>query len=123
MRGLALLAICAAQTWAQPPVNRREFRLEELRTPPGFAVTVFANLSVAPRLMAFGPNGVLYVAARDAGMVLAVPSPNRSVTVLRGLNGPHSVAFRGNDLYVAVNDGVMRYRDAITADLTVRGAG
>ena len=96
MRGLLLLAAFVAHSGAQPPVGVRPFRLDELQTPPGFTVTVFATLPVAPRLMTFGPNGVLYVAARDAGQVLAVPSPNRSVTVLRGLNGPlHRDRFPG----------------------------
>ena len=123
MKRLMVLAFFAVRSWTQPPVDVRPFRMDELQTPPGFAVTVFATLSVAPRLMTFGPNGVLYAAARYAGTVLAVPSPNRSVTVLQGLNGPHSVAFRGNDLYVAVDDGVLRFRDAVSVDLVVRSAG
>src|SRR5262245_50318540 len=102
LRRIAILAICGVCVQAQPPVYRRPFRLDELRTPPGFEVTVFATLSGAPRLMAFGPNGVLYVALRDAGEIAAVPSANSSVVALRGLNGPHSVTFRGEDLYVAV---------------------
>ena len=66
--------------------------------------------------------GVLYAAARDAGQVLPVPAPNRSVPVLQGLHGPHSVTFRGNDLYVAVDDGVLRFHDAVTNELVIRGA-
>src|SRR5262249_32010041 len=31
------------------------------------------------------------------------------------------LAFRGNDLYISVDDGVLRFRDAVTADLVIRG--
>ena len=123
MRGLVLWAMAMAAAWAQPPVTGRPFRLEELHTPPGFVVTVFANLNVAPRLITFAPNGVLYAAARDAGQVIAVREGQAPVVVLRDLKGPHSLAFRGNDLYVAVNDGVLRFRDAVTDGLAIRGAG
>jgi len=119
---LVFYAGIAISAWAQPPVNPRPFHLEELHTPPGFDVTVYASLSGGPRLMTFGPGGVLYVALRDAGVIAAVPAPNQSVTVLRQLNHPHSVAFRGNDLYVAVDNAVLRFRDAVTADLVVRSA-
>jgi glucose/arabinose dehydrogenase len=108
--------------WAQPAVDPRDFRLDELQTPVGFEVSVYATLYGGPRLMAFGPNGVLYVAVRDAGIVAAVPAANQSTTVLQDLNHPHSVIFRGNDLYVAVDDAVLRFRDAVTADLVVRSS-
>jgi glucose/arabinose dehydrogenase len=104
-------------------VVARPFRLEELKVPPGFQVSIFAKLSVSPRLIAFGPNGVLYASARDAGMVIAVREHKDSVVVLRDLNGPHSISFRGNDLYIAVNDGVLRFRDAVTDDLLIRSPG
>jgi glucose/arabinose dehydrogenase len=119
---IALLAVCIAGCWAQPPVNPRPFRLNELHTPAGFEINIFAALYGAPRLMTFGPNGVLYVALRDAGTIAAVPSRNQIVAVLQGLNGPHSVAFRGSDLYVAVNDGVLRFHNAVTPDLIVNSA-
>lgn len=119
-----LLAISLlAATRAQPPVGSRSFKLEELKTPPGFEVSVFARVSGGPRLMTFGPNGVLYVAARAGRSVVAIPSPNQPIQVLRGLNGPHSLAFRNGDLYVSVDDGVLRFRNAVTSDLVIRSAG
>lgn len=92
--------------------------MEELKTPPGYEVSVFGAVGGA-RHMAVGPNGVLYVAARGAGTVVAIPSAGRMVTVLRGLNGPHTLEFRNGDLYVAVNDGVMRFANAVTEGLTI----
>src|SRR5262245_45757914 len=104
LAGFVLLILPAA---AQPPA--RPFRIEELRTPPGYEVSVYATVSGGPRHLAFGPNGVLYLAARSAGAVVAIQERGRSVAVLRGLNGPHSLTFRENDLYVSVNDGVLRF--------------
>jgi hypothetical protein len=100
MRGLLLFALSAASGWAQPPVVARPFRLEELKVPPGFEVSIFARLSVSPRLIAFGPNGVLYAAARDAGMVIAVREHKDSVVVLRDLNG-HTASHSEETIYTS----------------------
>lgn len=120
MRGTAiaigfLFALPAFPQAAGP----RPFRLEELKTPPGFEVSVYGVVRGA-RHMAFGPNQVLYVAARSANQVVAVRSEGETVVVLRNLNGPHSLEFRGEDLYVSVNDGVLRFRNAVTEDLVIR---
>ncbi len=100
--------------------GNRPFRLEELSVPAGFEVSVHANVIRGPRHMAFGPNGVLYVAARGSNSIVAVPEAGRTVPVLERLNGPHSIAFREGSLYVAQNDGVIRFDDAVTEDLIVR---
>jgi glucose/arabinose dehydrogenase len=114
---IAMLFLAAAQ--AQPLVSQRPLRLEELRTQAGFEVSLFATGLGGPRLMAFGPNNVLYAATLD-GTVVAIPQPNQAVIALRGLNTAQSLAFRGNDLYVSTNAGVVRYRNAVTADLVIR---
>jgi glucose/arabinose dehydrogenase len=114
---LALLPVWgAAQTAASRP-----FRLEELRTPPGFEVSVWARVGGTPRLMTIGPNGVLYVAARSSGQILAIPERDRAIAVARGLNGPHSLEFRDGYLYVAQNDGVVRLANAVTPDYVIPG--
>lgn len=105
---------------AQPPVNYRPFRLDELKTPAGFEVTVYASVPGEPRLMTFGPNGVLYVAARGAGAIYAVPTANTTVRVLGALRGPHSVFFQGNTLYIAADDGIYLAGNAVTDDLAIR---
>jgi len=119
MRGLLVFLAAGAFAQAQN-VNSRTFRLEELKTPPGFEVSVYARVNGSPRLMTVGPNGVLYVAARG-GSVAAIPTANRVVIARSGLSGPHSVTFRGNDLYVAQNDGLIVFRNAVTEDLVIRG--
>jgi glucose/arabinose dehydrogenase len=115
-----LLSVCLSSAVFGQVANNRPFRIEELRTPPGYEVSVYANMAGAPRHIGFGPNGVLYVAARNGGNIVAVPERGRTVVALRGLNGPHTIEFRGNDLYIGVNDGVVRFRDAVTEDLVIR---
>lgn len=119
MRVGLLSAVCIQAAFSQA-AGPRQFRIEELRTPPGYEVSVYATVGGAPRHMAFGPNGVLYVAARNGGNVVAIPERGRTVIALRGLNGPHTLVFRDNDLWVAVNDGVVRFSDPTPADFVIR---
>lgn len=118
MRFLIPLTLFAPAAWPQA-ANSRPFRIEELRTPPGFEVSVYATVPGGPRHMAFGPNGALYVAARNNGGVVAVPSQGRVVTAVRGLSGPHSLVFRDSVLFVSVNDRVIRLPDAVTESLVI----
>lgn len=114
------LVLAAAATGAYgQAASRRIFRIEELRTPPGFEVSVWARPGGEPRLMAVAPNGVLY-AALYGGQIVALPERDRVVIVARGLSRPHSLAFRDGSLYVAVADGVVRFDDAVTSDLVIR---
>jgi glucose/arabinose dehydrogenase len=117
MKSLWTLAVMLLPALAQQPVNSRAFRLGELRTPPGFEVSVYVRLNGTPRLMTFGPNGVLYAAAGST--VFAVPGADQQVIVLTALSGAHALQFRGNDLYLAANNGVYRFRDAVTDDLVI----
>lgn len=120
MKRAALFFALSLPAWPQAAGNR-VFRVEELKTPPGYEVSVWANVLRAPRHMAFGPNGVLYVAARGTGSIVAIPEAGRTVVARSGLAGPHSLVFRGNDLYVAMDNAVVRFRDAVTENLIVAG--
>jgi len=90
----------------------------DLVVPAGFTVTVFAADVTNARLMAFSPDGVLFVARQSKGDVVALPDRNRdgkadSVdVVLADLTRPHSVAFNGGYLYVATNPAVLRVKYA-----------
>ena len=120
MRCLFAALLPAVCLHAQPAVTARPFQLSELRTQPGFEVSVYTRISAGPRFMTFGPNGVLYIAARDNGSIVAVPAANTNVVAARGLNQPNSLVFSGNDLYVGTIDAVLRFRDAVTGDFVIR---
>ncbi|NTW97928.1 MAG: hypothetical protein HGB28_05190 [Oscillochloris sp.] len=110
---------------ALPPADAASARLS---VPAGFAVRIFASGLSAPRLMATGPDGALYVAERGAGRVVRLPDRNADglsdgiEVVASGLNGPHSVEWRSGAIYVALNDSVIRLQD-MNSDGDMQDAG
>src|SRR5689334_8735860 len=116
MRAILSIALVLPAV-AQTPVGSRAFRLEDLKTPPGFDVAIYARVPAAVRLMTFGPNNALYVAAGQS--IFAIPQLNNVVRAALGLSGAHSVTFRDGDLYVAADDGVYRLPNAITNDFVI----
>src|ERR1700674_22769 len=95
--------------------EKTHFDLAQLKSPPGFHISVFAEEVDGARMMAFSPGGVLLVSESGEGNVVALPDPKhagkaqRTVNVLNGLNEPHGLAFYEGKLYVAENDKVRRY--------------
>jgi glucose/arabinose dehydrogenase len=130
LAGCALLPSPAALPQPYPTI-RPDQGLQEfndpsipfpLRLPPGFRISRYAEGLEEVRSVVFSPAGVPYVTVmnrklRDAGKVLALPDANgdgvsdRTVVVLEGLDRPHGIAFKGDDLYVAEPDTVWRLRD------------
>lgn len=104
----------SAQTPAQSPQPPAE--PADLKVPAGFKVSVFASGIASGRLMAFSPDGVLYIARQTRGDVVALPDRNKdgkadSVDVVAsGLARPHSVAFNKGYLYIATNPAVLRMK-------------
>src|SRR2546427_5259915 len=96
---------------AQRPLN-----LAELKLPPGFQISIYAQGLGGARMMAFSPNGILFVSDLG-GRVLAIPAAGNVQTFASGLNLPHGLAFRGNDLYVAENQRIVVFRNAGNASL------
>ena len=107
-----LLALLAHADFVHAEKTR--FDLTQLKAPPGFHISVFAEVD-GPRMMVFSPGGVLLATESSEGKVIALPDSKhagkaeRSVTVLSGLNEPHGLAFYEGKLYVAENDKVRRY--------------
>jgi glucose/arabinose dehydrogenase len=97
-----------------------EAPLKNIKLPPGFEITVFADNVAGARSMTSSPNGTLFVGTRQAGKVYALAmqggSSRRLFTVAQGLNSPNGVAFRDGALYVAEVGRVLRY-DNIEAQL------
>ena len=97
-----------------PPADEASARLQ---VPAGFAVRIFARGLGTPRLMAIGPDGQLYVAARGAGTIVRLADANHdgladaNQVVAGGLNGPHNLEWHEGAFYVAENDKVSRLAD------------
>lgn len=94
-----------------------------IKLPPGFKLTPFADNSTkqgkllsSPRFMAFDANGNLFVSSSKAGKVLMLPDANKDgvadevVAVAQGLNYPQGLAFVGDALLIANQDGVVRIK-------------
>ena len=94
-----------------------EGRSAEVITPPGFATNVFAEGLNGPRFIAFGPDGVLYVADRGNGRIVALPDANQDGVAdearvfADNLDNPHSLVFHEDAWYVGVPAGVIRLID------------
>jgi len=84
-----------------------------LYVPTGFHINIFANSGA--RFMALAPDGSVYASRYSAGTIARLVDADHdgvaeSTTVVHsGLTLPHGLAFRGDTLYVAEEDGVIRY--------------
>ena len=121
----ALLAAgCRSERAAAPPppagMDSVQVPGGVLYIPTGFHVNVYANEN-GPRFMALAPDGSVYVALTGAGQVVRLLDLNNDgvaesrTVVLTGLLGPHGIAFRGDTLYVAEEDGVKRYDPGVAS--------
>jgi glucose/arabinose dehydrogenase len=83
-----------------------EALLSQLRKPPGFSVGVFARDLGAPRLMAVGPDGTVYVTRKATGDVMRLRDADGDGraelrdTAVAGIEGVHGVAVHEGKLYV-----------------------
>lgn len=93
----------------------------DLQMPPGFQVQVFARLSPAgssyfrgPRMMAFGPDGNLYLSLGMDNKVVMLPDRDKNgladevVTVADNLDAPQGLVFVDGQLLVAEQGAVVR---------------
>lgn len=78
------------------------------RVPRGYRLELLTAALDGPRLMAFAPNGDLFIGSKS-GKVYRLAPPFTAPGVFVSLDGyPHSVAFRDNEILIARTDGVYR---------------
>ena len=118
---LLLLAACASprdaalQERPDSTLVAQAFLGHTLWLPAGFQVSLFADGVDGVRFMALGPGGEVYATRTESGKVVRFSDQNhngvadRVSTVLTGLNEPHGLAFRGETLYVAETNRVVRF--------------
>ncbi len=111
---VALLTALAAPSALSAQLVPVQVAGHELQVARGFAVDVYAPHVEHARLMALGPDGVPYVAETGPGRVVKLPDANHDgkadtvIVVASGLNRPHGLAFRGDTLYIAETNRVVR---------------
>lgn len=101
MKSLILMLFLPAAFAAEP-------KLEELKLPPGYKISVYAHPVKNARSLTLGSDGTVYVGTRSEGNVYALlPDKNgdgrsdETVTIAKGLNMPNGVAFKDGALYIA----------------------
>jgi glucose/arabinose dehydrogenase len=99
-----------------------ELPLAKIKLPPGFEISVYAEVPGA-RSMSLGTNGTVFVGTLREGKVYAVTAKeggskaDKVYSLAENLDVPNGVAFRDGALYVAEIGRILRY-DNIEADLT-----
>jgi glucose/arabinose dehydrogenase len=88
--------------------------LEKIKLPPGFKISVFADVPGA-RSLALGKDNVLFIGTRTAGRVYALryrgDKATQLITLASRLNMPNGVAFKDGALYVAEVNRILRFDD------------
>ena len=96
--------VCATE----PPVKLN------LNLPSGFEANIYAKLDSMPRMMAFDPEGNLFVTSAKSNRVIMLSDKNYDgiaeapVLITEDLDAPHGLAFIGNTLLVANQNGVVK---------------
>src|SRR5262245_51913907 len=70
--GEELIAETGGNVISPATVQPTQSRIEQLKVPPGFKISVFALKLGQPRMMAVGEGGIIYVTRRDPGDVLGM---------------------------------------------------
>ena len=87
--------------------------VDQIKLPPGFEISVFAENLVNARSMVLGDNQTLFVSTRSDGRVYAIQhdgvKAQKVFTLASGLNQPNGVAFRKGSLFVAEVNRILRY--------------
>ena len=107
------LALCSLSTVscasaAEPPSTLN------LTLPAGFEINIFAKVEAPPRMLAFDKSGNLYVSLAESNQVIMLPDTNKdglaeaAILVSDALNKPNGLAFVGDDLLVANQNGVVK---------------
>lgn len=106
---LALCSMMPTMSCATEPPETLNLNL-----PEGFEATIYAKLDVMPRMMAFGPDGNLYISSAKADQVIMLTDADHDgvaeppTLVSNDLNAPHGLAFIGEALLVANQDGIVK---------------
>ncbi|MEO8733665.1 MAG: PQQ-dependent sugar dehydrogenase, partial [Flavobacteriales bacterium] len=101
----------------QPSMFPGDPRLDDIKLPPGFHISIFAEGVKNARGMSLGPDGTVYVGSRDAGNVYALPDRDHDgmadtiYTLATGLNLPAGVAYHDGDLYMSAVSKILKLPD------------
>lgn len=82
--------------------------LEQIKLPPGFSISLYAENISNAREMALGDDGTLFVGSMKAGNVYAIA--NKKVYIIaKNLKSPVGVAYKNGSLYVSEINRILRF--------------
>jgi glucose/arabinose dehydrogenase len=93
------LAVALSQAPASPQ-PAAQLPLTDIKLPPGFTISLYADGVTNARQMALGEKGTLFVGSRRARRVFAIVDKDgdkkgdQVQTIANGLNSPSGIAFR-----------------------------
>lgn len=99
-----------------PLSHGHDLQLQQLNLPPGFHLSVYAEL-LNPRQLALGPEGIIFAGSRRAGNLYALIDADNNheaeevITIDNDLTMPSGIAFKDGDLYVGAVSRLLVYKD------------
>ena len=125
LTGLLALAACSPNAVDSTQIDEESVQQSLLGhnmvLPKGFSIAVFAQNLTGVRLMVLGPEGAVYASDVDGSKIVKMFDADHNgvadgiTTVHTGLSQPHGMAFRGDTLYVAETNRVVRFPTATAA--------
>lgn len=111
-----MLCCSAALTLLSAPVQAADFSavLSKIKLPPGFRISVFAEMPKPRQIVVGKPNGVVFVGSRH-GHIYSLVDSNRDGVAdevrerASGLNVPNGVAMQESILHVGMQDRIAHW--------------
>lgn len=113
--GLWFTAVCIA--WMNMGAARAASQSMVITVTKGFGLTLYASDLGDAKQMAVGDKGTLFVGSDKSGMITALVDSNedgrvdKRYIIAKSLEYPDAIAFYKGDLYVALDDKIVRYVD------------
>src|SRR5438094_511184 len=85
MRNLLIFLLAASGTCAAAP------RLDDIKLPPGFRISVYAEGMERSRSLAMGERGTLFVGTTGSSVYAIPAGGGKPIVIARGLDAPHGV--------------------------------
>lgn len=111
LASVLLLTLLTSKAGAKLPV-------EKLKLPPGFAISVWAQVPGA-RSLAQAPDGRVFVGSRSGDKVYVVKDGKTQVFA-QGLDSPNGVAFKDGKVYIAEISSIHEYDGSANAKLPLK---
>lgn len=113
-RRWSILLACAAVLFSQNLLAAQPMMITVTK---GFGLTLYASGLGDAKQLALGDKGTLFVGSNKKGTIVALVDSNadgrvdKRYTVAKGLENPEAIAFHDGDLYVAVDEKIVRFVD------------